>query len=191
MKQFKMAALVLALLVFGATAMQAADITINDLGDGGPGFSTSGDINITGGAQAPESLTLNGIFHIPFGNGVVCDGNAACDQRFNLLEASGAVSDTLELTFNGPGGPVGPDWQEDFTLVFLSDSEGPLAGLPGGVDILEDGTFQALPIDQGFLRGSSFSIHLASDVTDTPEPASLALVGFGLIGLGIARRRKA
>src|SRR3954447_17854108 len=98
----KSAAIVAASAAFvlaSAAVSSAATITISDLSEGSPTYTVSSDIDITGVTIGPETLTLTGIFHIPFGNGRICNQDAACDQGFNLLEtAGGALSDTVRLT---------------------------------------------------------------------------------------------
>ena len=68
-------------------------------------------------------------------------------------------------------------------LDFYSEEIVPFAGAPAlGIDVY----------DAAFLVGSSNQqVDLAVRFTDVPEPASLAIIGTGLIGLGALRRRQA
>jgi hypothetical protein len=66
-------------------------------------------------------------------------------------------------------------WFSDFGAVFGIDPSG------GGLGI------QLAP---ALRNGSSFSIVAIRKPTDVPEPATLAIVGLGLAGLSLARKRK-
>jgi hypothetical protein len=190
MKQFSTAALAVGFLAFSATASQASTIVISDLTGVAPTFTATADITDVSVTQAPESLSLTGNFHIPFGDGTMCNVDGGCDQSFNVLDASDlSLSDTLHVVFDGPGGPGTVDWIEGFTLTFLSD--GGVTLLPAGSRVVETGLPQFLPINNGGVEGTSFNVSVASDEgSAVPEPASLLLLGTGLAAAAARRRSK-
>jgi hypothetical protein len=139
---------------------------------------------------------------------------------YNLLSPSGLiVGDVLLTESAGGAGPVitsdlirfnatepAPGGGSSETLVFYSDiTDGvdSLAdiGLPGAfyrnvLTIAEigpeglNGVFYTPTAGQpGFVDGGPVTYHIISDAS-VPEPTTLALLGSGLIGLAMMRRRK-
>jgi hypothetical protein len=122
-----------------------------------------------------------------------------------LLTDSGALQDVVR--FN-PAGTGSPGYAA--SLLFYSDNldgfdalgdtpSPPLAFYTNQVIIPEIGTetsngaiYTPLPGQPGFVAGFTVTYDLISDgVTPTPEPTSITLLGLGLAGLLVARRKKA
>jgi hypothetical protein len=66
------------------------------------------------------------------------------------------------------------------------DNDTPLAGLPAG-DITQFGA--AWRITSNSVYGALDNFQVSIDTVQVPEPGSLALLGLGLMGLGVARRK--
>ena len=175
-------------LSIATPALAVPTISFTDLTEGSPSVSVTSGIDTTSTSSGPETFSFSGTLHIPFGQGVLFTP----PYRFVLLEpgARGEVSDIVTVTTpHGFGGPGPVDFLQDILVDFTS-----VAGLslpPSATcTLLEDGSVQTCHLFSQ-TGDNILNIQIQSAVTEAPEPASLALLGLGLAGLGFGRRKKA
>jgi hypothetical protein len=192
---------VAAMLSLGGSVAAAQNnpvITVNELG--------VGSLLFAGMPAAP----LAGVLQADPGPG----GNILA-LTYNLLGPPGLVAGDLFLTRSGGGisdvirfNPAGTSAGYSASLVFYSDPAGgsafadrlfPTSNYANIFSRLEyvapgaDGvTYTPTSTQPGFVPGFGVTYVLQSEITTTPEPASCALFGAGLLILGgiTARRRR-
>ena len=151
-----------------------------------PAFSVTTGVDVRSSTSGSETFSFLGTLHIPFGQGVLFTP----PYSFVLLEPGGGVSDIVTVTTPGGFGNPGPvDFLQDIFVTFTSVDFLSLPLLPT-CTLLETGLVQTCHLfsQAGF---NILDIQIQSAVIETPEPASLALLGLGLAGLGFSMRKKA
>ncbi|HEX4156394.1 MAG TPA: PEP-CTERM sorting domain-containing protein [Acidobacteriaceae bacterium] len=154
----------------------------------GPSFATftasSFDFDVPSGGDG----TIQGFVNSGSGTGLTCTGGGtACTSATNLNDTYEFLGETYLV-----GGQTYSFTHDDGMYLFLNGSMYINAGTPttaitNTFSVTTSGTYD---FEVLYTNVNALPSVLQSDISATPEPGSLALLGSGLLGLaGVARRK--
>jgi fibronectin-binding autotransporter adhesin len=177
----------------GTTTISGGVLTAPTVQVSGGAFQGNGTVNgnltlnggtlLAGFPNAPDTLTLNGNFTEGSGGTLMVDISGAPAGEYSVFNISGPASlgGTVDFVFlNGFAPTIG----DEFTFLTFGSVSGNFASIVGF-------TCPAGAVCEDVFTANSLTLEiLAQPPTNTPEPASVALLGSGMVACFAARRRK-
>jgi hypothetical protein len=172
--------------IYSFTAAGTGDVTGYIVGGFGAGFTNEVGL-LVNGVQTNAGFALNN--HASsvgdsFDFGFVHAGDALTFVLENLTLQKDAYSDpTLNIAYDDPGYVGGHNHIYSAAYTATSPS---FAGVPSGTYV----AFEDLPLPGADFNYDDESFVFTNTTAHVPEPASIALLGVGMLGFAAIRRRR-